>query len=239
MPVDDFSQVALNQQIEKMLAEPRMHLMATINPEMVVAAQTDAAFLSALVGADLTCCDGTGVLLASWLLGEPIHHRITGVDVVEWLLGYAAARGLPVYLLGGQPATVAAQTAAVAQRRWPGLVIAGVDDGGRIVPGHWDTTVAKRVRQSGAVILLVAFGHGRQERWIAEHRTQLGAVRLAIGVGGAFNFLIGAVTRAPRWCRRLGLEWLWRFAQQPWRWRRIGTATVQFCWLVIRTRFRK
>lgn len=237
VPVDDLSWPALIEQIAAILAEPRLHLITTINPEMVVAAQSDSAFLAALTSADLAVCDGMGVWIASWWLGRPVRQRIAGVDLVEWLLNYAAIHQLSIYLLGGQPASLVAETAAAIHYRWPKLRIVGADDGGQIIPGQWNPAVAERVRAAAPDILLVAFGHGRQERWIADHRAQLGSVRLALGVGGVFNFLAGTIQRAPRWLRILGLEWLWRFGQQPWRWRRILVATVQFCWLVVRIRF--
>jgi len=239
VPVDDLSQATLREKIAIFLTEPRLHLITTVNPEMVVAAQSDLAFRAALASADLACCDGMGVWIASWWLGRPVRQRITGVDLVEWLFSYAARQQRSVYLLGGQPAGLVKETAAAIKQRWPSLKIAGTDDGGQIVLGQWPPAIVERIQAAAPDILLVAFGHGAQERWIADHRAQLSSVRLALGVGGVFNFLAGKVKRAPRWLRLLGLEWLWRLAQQPWRWRRILTATVQFCWLAIKARFNR
>jgi N-acetylglucosaminyldiphosphoundecaprenol N-acetyl-beta-D-mannosaminyltransferase len=79
----------------------------------------------------------------------------------------------------------------------------------------------------------VAYGHPRQDLWIAQHRAELPAT-VAIGVGGAFDFVAGVARRAPQWLQRLGLEWLYRLMTQPWRWRRM-LALPRFVWLVLRS----
>jgi len=83
-------------------------------------------------------------------------------------------------------------------------------------------------------VLLVAFGHGKQEKWIWQFKKQLPTVRLFMGVGGTFDFLAGRVRRAPKFIQKIGLEWLWRLFRQPWRARRVWTATVVFLWKAFR-----
>ncbi|MCB0038213.1 MAG: WecB/TagA/CpsF family glycosyltransferase, partial [Caldilinea sp.] len=64
------------------------------------------------------------------------------------------------------------------------------------------------------------YGHPKQDLWIDARLAQMPAA-VAIGVGGAFDFVAGVTPRAPRWMRRLGIEWLHRLVTQPWRWRRM------------------
>jgi UDP-N-acetyl-D-mannosaminuronic acid transferase (WecB/TagA/CpsF family) len=78
--------------------------------------------------------------------------------------------------------------------------------------------ILSRVGEAGADILLVALGHPKQDLWIARNRDRL-PVSVAIGVGGTFDLIAGRLHRAPAWARRSGLEWLFRFAQEP---RRLG-----------------
>jgi len=68
-------------------------------------------------------------------------------------------------------------------------------------------------------VLLVAYGAPKQERWLDRNLAALG-IPVGIGVGGVFNYLSGTAPRAPRWMRRMHLEWLHRLVSQPWRWRR-------------------
>jgi len=82
----------------------------------------------------------------------------------------------------------------------------------------------------------VAYGHPQQDLWIAQHRHEL-PIKVALGVGGAFDFVAGITPRAPRWMQRWGIEWLYRLIQQPWRWRRMATLPL-FILAILRTRRR-
>ena len=90
------------------------------------------------------------------------------------------------------------------------------------------------ISKMSADILFVAFGSPKQEMWIAQNLRRID-VRIAIGVGGAFDFISGKVARAPLWIRNLGLEWLFRLIVQPWRAKR-QIALVKFVFLVIKER---
>jgi N-acetylglucosaminyldiphosphoundecaprenol N-acetyl-beta-D-mannosaminyltransferase len=120
------------------------------------------------------------------------------------------------------------------KRKHPELIVAGAESGGRLP--EMDQSVMARIRESLPDILFVAFGHGKQEKWIAAALPSLPAVRVAMGVGGAFDFIAGRVKRAPKLMRLAGLEWLWRLIREPWRIRRIWTAVVVFPWLVLRSK---
>ncbi len=203
-------------------AGPGCRHLVTLNPEYVMMARHDPAFRAALRAADLVTADGVGIVLAArWLwpdaLGEARLERITGVDLVERI---AQLDGGRAFLLGGAPG-VAATAAERLTHRWPGFVPAGFWDGGSADPAA-DRESLDRIARSGARVVLVAYGAPGQVLWIARNQDALGraGVRLVIGVGGTFDFLAGAVPRAPGWMRRIGLEWLYRLVREPWRWRR-------------------
>jgi N-acetylglucosaminyldiphosphoundecaprenol N-acetyl-beta-D-mannosaminyltransferase len=82
-------------------------------------------------------------------------------------------------------------------------------------------------------LLYVAYGAPRQDKWISRNRQQLRTVRVAMGIGGSLDFISGRAVRAPRWLQRLGLEWLYRFYKEPWRWRRM-LALPRFVFRVVR-----
>lgn len=214
--------------------------LVTLNPEYVMLARRDAAFRKAIQAADLVTPDGIGVALAMrWL--RPAYppfgqisraDRVTGVDVTEMIAAHSAARAVPVFLLGAAPG-VAGEAATRLGDRYRGFVLAGAWGDGS--PGaDDDAATLGRIRTSGAVVVLVAYGAPGQVEWIARNREALATagVRLAVGVGGAFDFLSGRVRRAPAWMRRLGLEWLYRLLREPWRWRRQLVLPV-FAWRVV------
>lgn len=211
-------------------AEELRHVV-TVNPEFVIAARRNARFRRALRASALATADGVGILLAARLLRLPVRTRVTGVELVEgWAsLQHPKAR----FFLLGAGEGIADEAAGNLRRRFPQITIVGTY-AGTPAPEGLDEIMA-RLAASRLTMLLVAFGHPRQDLWIAAHRERLGThgILIAAGVGGAFDYLSGRVPRAPALIRRLGLEWLYRLIRQPWRWRR-QLALPLFVALVLR-----
>ena len=198
------------------------HQVCTVNPEFVVDAMRDLSFAQVLRRADLRVADGVGILWAARMQGFRLPERITGSDGIYRICDRAAEEGWRVFFLGAAPG-VAARAAKSLSDRYPGLVIAGAYAGS---PQDRDWPIILRtLRAASPDVLLVAFGHPRQDMWIDRHRADL-PVGVAIGVGGAFDFVAGVTARAPLWIRRLGLEWMHRLAKEPWRWRRMSKLPV-------------
>lgn len=191
---------------------PPRHV-CTLNPEMVMIAQRDAIFRGVAQRAALTVPDGVGLLWAARQLGHPLPQRVTGSDGVPLIAQRAAQHGWRLFLLGAADG-VADRAAAVLCARCPGLHIAGTYAGSP-APEAEDALVA-RVNAAGTDILLVAYGAPEQDKWIARNLPRL-RVRMAMGVGGAFDFIAGVVPRAPLWMQRAGIEWLYRLYLQPSR----------------------
>jgi N-acetylglucosaminyldiphosphoundecaprenol N-acetyl-beta-D-mannosaminyltransferase len=207
---------------------PAAHVV-TANPEMIVRAHGDARLRHVLRAAELVVPDGTGVVWAARVLGRPVPGRIAGIDLTTALLGRAAESGRQVFFLGAEPG-IAEQAAARLRERLPQLRIAGWHHGYFSQDRNGD--VIERINASGADLLLVAMGVPRQELWIADNRDRLN-VKVAIGVGGAFDVFAGKVRRAPAWLQRLGLEWAYRVIKEPRRVRRLG-ALPRFVWRTLR-----
>ncbi|MGB5049009.1 MAG: WecB/TagA/CpsF family glycosyltransferase [Caldilineaceae bacterium] len=193
------------------------HQLCTVNPEFVMEARRDPAFAAVLKRADLCAPDGVGILWAGRLLGQPFAERVTGSDGIYRICERAAGEGWRVFLLGAGPG-VAEQTADRLRALYPGLQVAGTFSGSP-ADDAWPE-IEQRLSDAQPDVLFVAFGHPRQDFWIDKHRHELPAA-VALGVGGAFDFVAGVTKRAPLWMQRLGLEWLHRLVTQPWRWRRM------------------
>ncbi|MBC7093371.1 WecB/TagA/CpsF family glycosyltransferase [Candidatus Bipolaricaulota bacterium] len=162
--------------------------------------------------ADLVACDGTALAWAARVGGHPLP-RVAGVDLAWALCARGTEVGWSAYLLGGRPG-VAAAAARRVRAAFPGLRIVGTHHGYFAGDGP-----VREIRRLQPDLLLVALGHPKQERWILAHR-DLGA-GLLMGVGGTLDLWAGRFCRAPRAWQRLGLEWLWRAAQDPRRVRRL------------------
>ena len=218
LPLDGITYDEWLTQIERWVKDRSgLHHVCTLNPEFTVIAQHDDNFRHILQRAALCVPDGVGMLWAARRKGQDLPARVTGADGLSQIAQRAAETGWRIFFLGAAPG-VAARAADALQASHPGLQIAGTLSGSP-APAEEDELV-QQINASGADLLFVAFGAPTQDQWIARNSTRLD-VAMAMGVGGAFDFLAGEVPRAPYGMRRLGLEWLFRLLRQPWRWRRM------------------
>ncbi|HEY6539283.1 MAG TPA: WecB/TagA/CpsF family glycosyltransferase [Ktedonobacteraceae bacterium] len=222
--VDRVTQEQALERMERMIALRRANAAAqycqqvvTVNTEFVMAARRNSEFREAINRAALVVADGIGIVWASYPGKAHVPERITGTDTVEALAKRCAASGYRMYLLGAAPG-VAEQAAARLRAIAPGLAIAGTYAGSP-APQEEDAII-ERIRAADADVLCVAYGAPAQDLWIYRNLARL-PVAVAMGVGGAFDFLSGRQRRAPRIMQRLGLEWLYRLYREPWRWKRM------------------
>ncbi len=232
IPIHDVTLAEAVGWAARWIAEGGHHQIATVNPEFIMTARRHPAFRAVLERADLCLPDGVGITLAARYLGYPLRERVAGVDLVEALAARAAREGWGLFFLGAAPG-VAEKAAANLAARFPGLTVGGTYAGSP-APEE-EEAIAWRIRESRAHILFVAYGAPAQDLWIARNLPRTGA-RVGIGVGGALDYLAGVVPRAPRWMRRMGLEWLYRLLRQPWRWRRQRVLPL-YALLVLLSRF--
>ena len=196
-----------------LLDERRGAYVVTPNPEILLECRRDPDCARAVNGAALVLPDGIGDLYAARILGTPLRERVCGADLVPRLLAALAARGGSVFLYGARPGVADAAAQKLAAR-YPGLTIAGTENG--FVAD--DGSLLARLRETGPDLLLVGLGAPKQELWMERH-AGLEGLGLMIGVGGCLDVFAGTVRRAPAAWQRLGLEWLWRLLREP---RRLG-----------------
>ncbi len=199
-------------------------LIVTPNSEIIVNATQDAELAGLIEEASLVIPDGIGIVYASKILGHPLNERVTGVDFLTAILGYLQENGKSIYLLGSKPKneereSVADLAAAAMQRQFPRLKIAGTHDG--YFKKEEETALVAEINASGADFLCAALGAPKQEKFIYEHRNEFTNVRAGIGVGGSLDVWAGTAKRAPEFYQKHGLEWLYRFAKEPTRWKRM------------------
>ncbi len=238
----------------------------TPNPEFLVLASKNFTFKNILNKADLALMDGIGIVLAAKILGRPLKERFPGVNLVKSLCKEVVRKPITVGFLGGGEG-VAEKTAECLQKKHPGLKVSfvgeewpsdNIDDRRLKVEDSPSadglkmedrrsinplTSTLKKLPSTfyhlpskGIDILFVAFGAPKQEMWINENLENL-PVKIAIGVGGAFDYISGRVKRAPTFIQNIGLEWLYRLVREPWRIKR-QLALLEFIFLVIKERLK-
>ena len=241
LPFDAFTVSQTLDRIFAFAAEPPgergCRIAATVNVDFIVntyyalkSEPVDPELAAVLRRAELVVADGMPLVWLSRLLGTPLPERVAGADLVPMIAERAAREGRKLYFLGGREE----HTKCAAERlcaRYPGLQIEWdspfvmLDDPDAAAR---DREICRRINDSGASILLVGFGNPKQELWLERNRNDIDC-NIAIGVGGTFNFIAGAVKRAPDWMRRSGTEWIYRIIQEPRRlWKRYFVGLFQF-----------
>ncbi len=191
--------------------------IVTVNTEFVMAAQKNSEFRQTINSAALAVADGIGVVWATRFVGYPTPERITGTDILVALAKRCAEKGYRLYLLGAAPG-IAEQAGLCLQALAPGLQLAGTYAGSP-APTEEDAII-ERIHAANTDILCIAYGAPAQDLWIYRNLSRLPAA-IAMGVGGAYDFLSGRQRRAPQTMQRIGLEWLYRLYREPWRWKRM------------------
>jgi exopolysaccharide biosynthesis WecB/TagA/CpsF family protein/anti-anti-sigma factor len=216
VPFDNVTTAETIEAIDGMVASRQPHYLVTANVDFLVQAQEDVELRRILFDAHLVLCDGTPLVWASRLLGNPLLERVAGADLVPLLLRVAAEKGYRVFFLGATPESVR-QAVENLKKLHPTLIIADYYSPpfNKLLEMDHDE-IKRRILEAKPDLLFVSFGCPKQEKWIAMHYRSLG-VPVSAGVGATIDFLAGMVKRAPLWMQRCGVEWIYRLAQEPRR----------------------
>jgi len=222
-PVDNLNMQEALARIEEFIIEGhktgKTHQIATVNADFVVKALSDPELRHLLQEADMATADGMPLVWGARLLGTPLEERVAGADMVPALAEISAQKGYSMFFLGGAPG-MAARAGEILQAKHPDLNIVGVISPPQSSVLEMDPSIIEKIKNARPDILLVAFGNPKQEKWIGMYGRELG-VPVMIGVGGTFDFITGQTKRAPLWMQNIGMEWLYRLAQEPKRlWKR-------------------
>ncbi len=191
--------------------------IVSINPENLILASTNSRFNQVLETADVQIIDGVGVVWALRFLYDRDYDRLTGSDLAIELLKITGEKRLRTLLIGGE-AKIAEKIAKCYSDKYSKDLYLGISGIFNIKKPTQEEEIKifDIVADYKPHLVLVAFGSPDQELWIERNREYFGGA-ICIGVGGAFDYISGNVSRAPRWLRQFGLEWLVRLILQPWR----------------------
>jgi N-acetylglucosaminyldiphosphoundecaprenol N-acetyl-beta-D-mannosaminyltransferase len=213
--VSPYSYDEIIADIRQRMNEGKQSTLIAVNPEKVIGAQTNAQLKELINNSTYQIPDGVGILLASKMKGGNITSRVTGVDMMERLIRFAAEENHKVFLYGAKEEVVA-EAKRKLEEKYPALNISGYENG--YIKDN-NELVAK-INASQAELLFIAMGSPKQELWIRENMPKLPTVKVFQGVGGSFDVFAGHVQRAPEAFRKSGTEWLYRLAKEPKRFKR-------------------
>jgi N-acetylglucosaminyldiphosphoundecaprenol N-acetyl-beta-D-mannosaminyltransferase len=199
--------------VDEFVASGRPHEHVVVNVNKLIKANRDPELRAIINACDLVNCDGMWVVWASRLLGAPLPERVTGIDLFQKLIARSVEKGWRVFLLGARDEVVA-RVRDIFVAKYPTLQLAGYRN------GYWkpedEPAVVASIRNSRPDLLFVAIGSPKKELFLGRNLEALG-VPFAMGVGGSFDVVAGVAKRAPKWMQQSGLEWFYRFLQEPRR----------------------
>lgn len=200
-----------------------------VNVAKLVSMSHDKKLRDIVNGCDLINADGAGVVMGARMLGIDIPERVAGIDLMQQLVAMSARKGYRVYFLGAEEEVVR-DVVSHYRKTHPDLNICGYRNG--YYKPEEELKIARKIRDAKPDILLVAMSSPKKEKFLNEYRELMG-VPFMMGVGGSFDVVAGKVKRAPVWMQNAGLEWFYRFAQEPRRmWKRYLYTNVQFGWML-------
>jgi N-acetylglucosaminyldiphosphoundecaprenol N-acetyl-beta-D-mannosaminyltransferase len=211
--VDSVTMAQAVAQVQDYMDEKKNVLIATANAEMIMRATHDEELRHILNEAALVVPDGAGTVWAAHHLGYEMPERVAGFDLAQELMRIAPGKKQRIFFFGSAPG-VAEKAKAKAEELYPGIEIVGVRNG--YFSADDEPEIIAEIKAAKPDLLLAALGVPKQEKWLYQHRDELG-VPVSIGVGGTLDVMAGVMKRAPLWMQKAKLEWLFRGALQPKR----------------------
>lgn len=218
VPVDMVDYEEAGERLKGFLEKDGVSLIVTPNSEIVVNAGKNAQLMQAIESAEMVIPDGIGLVYASKILKHPLKERVTGIDFLGKSLKYLEETGKSVFLFGSKPG-IADKAAEKMKQAYPKLRVVGTRNG--YFKPEEEEEILEEINKAEPDLLCVALGSPKQELFVLKYKDRLKA-KAAIGVGGSLDVWSGELKRAPEFYRKHGLEWLYRFIQEPSRYKRMA-----------------
>lgn len=223
-------------EIEKIIDNRILTQHVVINAGKVVLMESDKKLKKIVSDCPIINADGQSIVWASKFLGKTLPERVAGIDLMEELIKISSQKGYGIYFFGAKEEVVT-DVLKHYKEKYPELKICGYRNG--YFSNDDVAEITKDMRESKADILFVAFSSPMKEYWLAENINEIG-IPFCMGVGGSFDVVAGVTKRAPYWMQKIGLEWFYRFLQEPKRmWKRYLVGNSKFILITLKEKFKR
>ena len=235
-PIDKLTmEETINKIDESIKNKTHLHHVV-VNAAKMVHMQKDKELYESVISSDIINADGQAVVWASKVLGQPLPERVAGIDLMQNLVKLAYEKNYKVFFFGAKEEIVSEVVSQYTKMYSP-EIIAGYRNG--YFQKEEEQSIAQEIANSDADILFVAISSPTKEIFLNEYKDIIDTP-FVMGVGGSFDVVAGKVNRAPKWMQNSGLEWFYRFSQEPRRmWKRYLYTNSMFLWLVFREKLLK
>lgn len=235
--IDNLSMQETLAMVQEKISKGEQVHHVVVNAGKVVAMQKDSELRKSVIESDIINADGQAVVWASNFLGKPLKERVAGIDLMANLVDMAHRNNYKIFLFGAKEEVVKTVVEKYSETYSPNI-IAGYRNG--YFEASEEEAIAHQIADSGTQMLFVAISSPIKENFLYKYRHVLKNVNLIMGVGGSFDVFAGKTKRAPIWMQNAGLEWFYRFLQEPKRmWKRYLVGNSKFIYLVMKERFSK
>jgi len=235
-PIDNLSMQETLSVIDDAIANSKSLQHIVVNAAKLVNMQKDKQLYRSVVSNDIINADGQAVVWASRFLGQPLPERVAGIDLMQNLVKLAYEKGYKIFFFGAKE-DIVKKVVEIYSNKYSPDIIAGYRNG--YFDKEEERDIAKQISDSGANILFVAISSPTKENFLSQNSGFLKQVDFTMGVGGSFDVVAGKVKRAPVWMQKAGLEWFYRFLQEPGRmWKRYLVTNTLFIWYVLKEKYR-
>jgi N-acetylglucosaminyldiphosphoundecaprenol N-acetyl-beta-D-mannosaminyltransferase len=237
IPVDSLTMHETIDWINEAIAENKRINHVVINAGKVVLLQKDKELYNSVVSCDIINADGQSIVWAARFLGKKLPERVAGADLMQELMELSYKKKYKCFFFGAKEDVVKKVVEIYSQKYGP-EIIAGYRNGYYTKPE--ESLIARQIADTGTQLLFVAITSPIKENFLFEYKDVLKRVNFTMGVGGTFDVIAGITRRAPKWMQNMGMEWFYRFLQEPRRmWRRYLIGNSKFIWLVIKEKFKR
>lgn len=236
IPIDPLTMGETINTIDKAIIENTRINHVVVNAGKVVLMQKDKELHNSVVSCDIINADGQSIVWAARFLGRKIPERVAGADLMQELVKLSSMKKYKCFFFGAKEEVVK-KVVEIYSLKYGKDIIAGYRNG--YYTREEEPLIAKQISDSGTQLLFVAITSPKKENFMYEYRDILNMVNFTMGVGGTFDVISGLTKRAPRWMQNIGMEWFYRFLQEPKRmWKRYLVGNTRFILLVMREKFR-
>ncbi len=237
IPLDNLSMSETIDKINYAIINNNQIHHCVINAGKVVNMQDDKILKESVINSDIINADGMGVVWAARFLGYKIKERVAGIDLMENLVELSHRENYKCFFLGAKQEVVE-KVVNYYTKKYSDKIIAGYRNGYFNEIDEED--VIKQIKKTKANLLFVAITSPKKEIFLNKYKNELNEVSLIMGVGGSFDVISGISKRAPKFMQKIGLEWFFRFIQEPSRmWRRYLIGNLRFLFLILKAFFRQ
>ena len=235
IPLDILTMDETINKIDNAIISNKQVHHCVINAGKVVKIQNDEILKESVINSDIINADGMSIVWAVRFLGYKIQERVAGIDLMENLIRLAHEKKYSCFFLGAKEEVVKNLVSHYSVK-YSKKIISGYRDG--YFDEKDEKDIIEIIKKSNAEFLFVAITSPKKEIFLNKYKNELKNINLIMGVGGSFDVIAGTVKRAPKYMQEIGLEWFFRFIQEPKRmWKRYLIGNLKFVILIFKAKF--